>query len=65
MVEARAGTRMLPGRLDPERLRAAVRTAMSRAEGAGRLAEAFRRAGGAAAAADALESIGTEERARP
>ena len=65
VVEARAGTRLLPGRLDPERLRAAVRTAMSRAEGAGRLAEAFRRAGGAAAAADALESIGTEERARP
>ncbi|MHB1046906.1 MAG: glycosyltransferase [Thermoanaerobaculia bacterium] len=63
--EAGAGTRLLPGRLDPERLRAAVRTAMSRADGAGRLAEAFRRAGGAAAAADALESIGTEERARP
>ncbi len=65
VVEARAGTRLLPGRLDPGRLREAVRTATGRADGARRLAEAFRRAGGAAAAADALESIGTEERARP
>ncbi len=62
---AGAGTRLLPGRLTPERLRASVRTAMSRAEGARRLAAAFRNAGGARAAADALESIGTEGRARP
>lgn len=62
---AGAGARLLPGRLDPPRLRAAVRAAMGRAEGARRLAAAFRDAGGARAAADALESIGTEGRARP
>lgn len=62
---AGAGTRLLPGRLDPARLRAAVRTTMGRAEGARRLAAAFRDAGGARAAADALEAIGTLESARP
>ena len=62
---AGAGTRLPAARLNPERLKAAVRTAMSRAEGARRLAAAFREAGGARAAADALESIVTERRARP
>ncbi|MHB8797750.1 MAG: glycosyltransferase [Thermoanaerobaculia bacterium] len=57
--EAGAGTRLLPGRLTPARLRAAVQTATGRADGARRLAGAFRRAGGAVAAADALEALGT------
>jgi MGT family glycosyltransferase len=52
---ARAGTRLPAPRLSPQRLRQAVREAMARRDGAQRLAEAFRRAGGPAAAADALE----------
>jgi len=52
---ARAGARLPAPRLSPERLRQAVREAMSRRDGAQRLADAFARAGGPAAAADALE----------
>ncbi len=63
--EAGAGTRLRPARLSPERLKAAVRTAMTRAEGARRLAAAFRDAGGAKAAADALESIRAGAPSRP
>ena len=55
--QAGAGTRLVPGRLGPGRLRRAVREAMSRAPGARRVAEGFRRAGGAAAAADAVEEL--------
>lgn len=54
---AGAGTRLLPKRLTPERLKKAVREAMARASGAQRVAEGFRNAGGAAAAASALESL--------
>jgi MGT family glycosyltransferase len=54
---AGAGTRLPARRLSPKRLRAAVREAMGRSEGARRVAEGYRRAGGAAAAADALEDL--------
>lgn len=53
---AGAGTRLVPRRLSPERLRRAVREAMARAPGARRVAEGFLSAGGARAAADAVES---------
>lgn len=52
---AGAGTRLPGWQLRPDRLRAAVEVAMHRREGAGRIAEAFARAGGPAAAADAFE----------
>jgi len=52
---AGAGTRLAASRLNPKRLRAATLEAMSRRDGARRLADAFARAGGPAAAADALE----------
>ena len=51
---AGAGTRLPARRLSPARLRAAVVRAMMRAEGARRVADAFRAAGGPAAAADAV-----------
>jgi MGT family glycosyltransferase len=51
---AQAGTRLPASRLRPDRLRAAVREAMGRADGAKRVAEAFAAAGGATAAADAF-----------
>ena len=55
--QAGAGTRLVPGRLAPERLRRAVREAIGRAPGARLVAESFRRAGGARAAADAIEEL--------
>jgi MGT family glycosyltransferase len=50
-----AGTRLPARRLTPERLRKQVHEALARREGAQRIATAFERAGGAAAAADAFE----------
>jgi len=55
---AGAGSRLRAGRLSPKRLRAAVRRAISCTEGARRVAEGYRAAGGAVAAADALEALG-------
>lgn len=52
-----AGVRLHHKRLSPDRLRAAVRDAMEKRPGAERIAEAFARAGGASAAADALEEM--------
>lgn len=52
---AGAGTRLPAARLRPDRLRAAVRGAMGKKSGAGRIAAAFAAAGGPSAAADALE----------
>ncbi len=49
------GTRLPARRLNPERLRVAVREAMGRAEGARRVAEGYRATGGVAAAADTIE----------
>jgi UDP:flavonoid glycosyltransferase YjiC (YdhE family) len=51
-----AGTRLPASRLRPDRLRAKVREAMAKAEGARRLAAAFAAAGGPSAAADAVET---------
>ncbi|MET0788082.1 MAG: nucleotide disphospho-sugar-binding domain-containing protein, partial [Cellulomonas sp.] len=50
-----SGTRLPVSKLDPERLRAAVRAAMGCADGARRVAEGYRAAGGVAAGADAIE----------
>ncbi len=55
---ARAGVRLAPWRLTPDRLAAAVRTALGCRAGAGRVSRAYAAAGGAAAAADAIEGIG-------
>jgi UDP:flavonoid glycosyltransferase YjiC (YdhE family) len=54
---AGAGTRLPAKRLSPDRLRDAVKEAMERREGAGRVAAGYRAAGGAAAAADAFEGL--------
>jgi MGT family glycosyltransferase len=54
---ADAGTRLPASRLRPDRLRAAVRGAMSRKAGAERVAAAFAAAGGPKAAVDALEEL--------
>ena len=57
VVEAGAGTCVLPHELDPDSLHAAVREAMGLSAGAERVAEGFARAGGAAAAAEAIEAL--------
>lgn len=54
---AGAGARLMPAGMTPARMRAAVETAMQRRSGARQIAEAFRAAGGATAAAEALESL--------
>lgn len=56
---AGAGTRLTAGRLSPARLRTAVRAAMTKADGARRVADGYRATGGAVTAADALESLVT------
>ena len=57
VVAAGAGTCVLPHELNPDSLRAAVREAMGMTAGAERIAEGFARAGGALAAADAIEAV--------
>jgi MGT family glycosyltransferase len=52
-----AGTRLPPKKLDPKTLRDAIHRAMKKTVGAERVQEAFREAGGAEAAADAVEEI--------
>jgi MGT family glycosyltransferase len=54
---ASAGTRLPAQRLTPERLRAKIREAMTRTDGARRVADGFAAAGGPAAAADAFEAM--------
>ncbi len=54
---ARAGSRLPAGRLNAARLRAKVREAMDCKTGAERVAAGFARAGGAPAAADAMEEF--------
>jgi MGT family glycosyltransferase len=54
---ARAGSMLPAKRLSVDRLREAVELAIGRGEGARRIAEAYRRAGGAAAAADGVEQL--------
>jgi len=53
---AGAGTRLPANRLSPDRLRLKVRQALTKAEGAKRVAQAFAAAGGPRAAADAFET---------
>lgn len=59
---AGAGVRVPAGRLTPQHLRASVKRAMRMTAGAERIAAAFAAAGGAPAAADALEGL---DRLRP
>lgn len=54
---AGAGVALKPKKLAPERLREAVSEARSLADGASRIAEAFRKAGGDARAADLVEGL--------
>lgn len=54
---AGAGVRLSPKKLDPESLRGAVEQARTRSEGAARIAESFRQAGGDARAADLVEGL--------
>ena len=54
---AKAGSRLLPKSLTPERLRLAVRAALACKGGAERVAAGFRQAGGPQAAAAVLEEI--------
>ncbi len=54
---ADAGTRLPARRLNPERLRAKIREAMTKREGASRVADGFAATGGPTAAADAIEQI--------
>jgi MGT family glycosyltransferase len=54
---AGAGTRLPATRLSPKRLRAAVRGAIERGDGARRMAAGLAAAGGASAAADAFEEL--------
>src|SRR4051812_4713430 len=56
---AEAGVRLHHKRLAPQRLRAAVRAATTKRPGAERIARAFAAAGGARAAADAVEELVT------
>jgi MGT family glycosyltransferase len=65
VVVARAGSRLPASRLNAPRLREAVREAMKMHEGARRVAAAFSAAGGAPAAADALEDLVSADAARP
>jgi UDP:flavonoid glycosyltransferase YjiC (YdhE family) len=58
---AGAGTRLPSGRLNAKRLRAAVEEATARRDGARRAQARFEAAGGAPAAADALQELVTEE----
>ena len=54
---AGAGTRLTAGRLRPDRLRSAVRRALGCGAGARRVAAGYQAAGGAPAAADAVEAV--------
>ena len=62
---ADAGTRLPAGRLRPERLRAAVREAMTKKAGAERITSAFAATGNPEAAVDALEELPGERIADP
>jgi UDP:flavonoid glycosyltransferase YjiC (YdhE family) len=55
---AEAGVRLSPRRLSPDRLAAAVRTAVGCRVGAQRVSRAFAAAGGPMAAAEAIEALG-------
>ncbi|HEY2535700.1 MAG TPA: nucleotide disphospho-sugar-binding domain-containing protein [Solirubrobacteraceae bacterium] len=61
---ARAGVRLSPRRLTPERLSRAVSEAIGMREGAQRVSRAYAVAGGARAAADAIEALASDRGAR-
>jgi MGT family glycosyltransferase len=61
---ADAGTRLAAWRLSPDRLRAKVREAMTKRDGAGRVADGFAAAGGPTAAADAVGALLDGQRSR-
>lgn len=61
---AGAGVRLLPKHLNRKTLAAAVRSARSMTDGAGRIAAAFAQAGGASAAADAVEELAEDRNRR-
>ncbi len=54
---AQAGTRLPARRLTPDRLRAKIREAMTKSEGASRVADGFAATGGPAAAAEAIDGL--------
>ncbi len=62
---ADAGTRLPARRLNPDRLRAKIREAMTKGPGANRVADGFAATGGPAAAADAIEGLLNEHNNRP
>ncbi|MFF1884145.1 glycosyltransferase [Pseudarthrobacter sp. NPDC058196] len=62
---ANAGVRLPKGKLTPERLRHAVRHAATMSDGARRIAAGYRAAGGAAAGAEAIEELITQQRQHP
>ena len=61
---AQAGTRLSASRLNPRRLREAVRKAMTMRDGAERIAQAFEATHADSAAADALEGLPQKEAVR-
>lgn len=54
---SQAGTRLPARRLTPDRLRAKIREAMSRRQGAKRVADGFAATGGPTAAAEAIDEL--------
>ena len=63
---ADAGTRLPARRLNPDRLRAKIREAMTKRQGANRVADGFAATGGPTAGADATEKLlaGTDSNSR-
>ena len=62
---AGAGTQVSPSKLNAERLRDAVRNAMTMKEGAARVAAGFEATGGAARGADAFEAVAADRKRVP
>jgi MGT family glycosyltransferase len=65
VTAAGAGTAVMPDQRTPAALRSAIREAMTMRAGAQRVAAGFARAGGASAAADALETLVATAAATP
>lgn len=65
VVAADAGVRVSPKKLTPETLRTAVYAALTKKEGARRVAAGYVAAGGAAAGADSLEDLLSRQYSRP
>ena len=65
VVATGAGTWIPPDALEPDNLRAAIHAAIEMRDGARAIADGFDRAGGAPAAADAVESLASSRRGEP